>query len=58
MADSVSKLADIVYKGLNVLNVSLTFRTILKNFLYKHTLKFALCITLGKQSRPKSKGKL
>ena len=58
MTNSVSEFSDIVYISLNVFNISLTFWTILKNFLYKHALKFALCITLRKQSSPESQCKL
>lgn len=58
MADSVSNFPNFVYINLNVLNISLALWAILKNFLYKETLKFTLCITFREKCCPKSQGQL
>ena len=54
MTDSISDFANLVYINLYVLYVSLTFWTVLKNFLYKKTLELALCITFRKKCCPES----
>ena len=54
MTNTISNFPNLVHINLNVFNVSLAFWAILKNFLYKKTLKLTLRITFRKKCCPKS----